>query len=229
MPVFKSVNKDFFKKWSPEMAYILGFFAADGYITVNRRGGQFWCIQITDENLLKQIKKIIKSDHKISVRTTSNPNEKILYRLQIGSIEMCDDLRLIGFDERKTKSLSVPNIPEEFFCDFVLGYFDGDGHVWVGYIHKERKTQTLVINTGFTSCSKRFLEVLNERLESFNLYKGVIRHGNGNSYRLTFGIVGALNLYDFMYNKASNPRLFLSRKKIVFEKYIKAKNIKMRP
>jgi len=41
MPVFKSINKDFFKKWSLDMVYVLGFFAADGYITVNKRGDNF--------------------------------------------------------------------------------------------------------------------------------------------------------------------------------------------
>ena len=56
MPVFKSVNKDFFKKWSRDMAYVLGFFAADGYITVNKRGGQFWCIDIRDKDIIERIK-----------------------------------------------------------------------------------------------------------------------------------------------------------------------------
>jgi intein-encoded DNA endonuclease-like protein len=202
------------------MAYILGFFAADGYITVNRRGGQFWCVQITDKKLLQSIKRVIGAEHKIGTKIGEG-NNKNLYRLQIGSIKMCDDLRNLGFNERKTKSLAVPNIPSKYFCHFTRGYFDGDGHVWIGYIHKERKTQTLIICTGFTSCSKRFLEVLNEGLESFGIYKGVIRRGNGNSHRLTFSVTGSLNLYDFMYNKMGTSKLFLKRKRDVFEKYIK--------
>src|ERR1700733_1896932 len=108
MPVFKFVNKNFFEKWSPDMAYILGFFAADGYITVNRRGGQFWCIQITNFELLKDIKRVIKSEHKISVRVGEGNNSDI-YRLQIGSVEMCNDLRRLGYDVKKTKSLAIPN------------------------------------------------------------------------------------------------------------------------
>ena len=115
MPVYKSVNKDFFKIWTREMAYVLGFFSADGYITINKRGGQFWCIQITDKKLLERIKKAIKSEHKISARPRSR-NESALYRLQIGSIEMCNDLRKLGFSERKTKSLAVPNVPDKYFA-----------------------------------------------------------------------------------------------------------------
>ena len=217
---YKKVNKNFFKKWSFEMAYVLGFFAADGYITVNRRGGQFWCFDIGDEKLIKQIRKTIKSTHKISTRKRSD-GKYTTYRLQIGSSEMCDDLRRLGFSECKTNNLAIPYIPKKYFSDFVRGYFDGDGHVWVAYINKNRKKQTLVINTGFTSCSLKFLEALNDRLEVFNSGKGTIRQGNGNSYRLNFNITGSLNLYKFMYNGMDESDLFLSRKKVVFEKFIK--------
>ena len=60
------------------MAYVLGFFAADGYITIPKRGGGYWCIQITDRQLLESIKRVIDSDHKISVRKPNKPGENIL-------------------------------------------------------------------------------------------------------------------------------------------------------
>lgn len=140
MPVYKRVNKDFFKKWSNEMAYVLGFFAADGNMIVNKRGGQFWSIEIIDKDLLEKIRLIIKSGHKISVRVSKNSFQN-QYRLQIGSIEMCNDLRKLGFTERKTKNLSLPNIPKKYIGDFIRGYFDGDGNVWTGIIHKDRKNK----------------------------------------------------------------------------------------
>lgn len=201
------------------MAYVLGFFAADGYMTVNKRGGQFWCISITDEELLKTIKKVIKSEHKISIKIGKG-NEKDLYRLQIGSIKMCDDLRVLGFNERKTKSLAIPNVPDKYFCHFVRGYFDGDGHVWIGVINKERKTKHIVIQTVFTSCSEKFLENIQIRLGKNYIPKGVLSKGKGNFYRLTYSIFGSLKLYNFMYNMGDTP-LFLKRKKDVFEEFIK--------
>lgn len=225
MPVFKAVDKDFFKKWSPKMAYVLGFFAADGYITVNRRGGQFWGIQIADKVLLLKIRKAVGAEHKIGRRKKSD-NESTIYRLQIGSIEMCDDLRRLGFKERKTKSLAVPVVPNNYFADFTRGYFDGDGNVWVGYVHKKRITKLLAIRTVFTSCSKNFLEILRQGLECRGVGNGVLAKGKGSYYRLTYSIHGSLKLFNFMYNPNSDVsnNIFLNRKKKIFEKYVKMRS-----
>ena len=204
------------------MAYVLGFFAADGYITVNRRGAHFWCIEIIDKPLLESIKKVIGADHKISVRPTRG-DKSVSYRLQIGSKDMCNDLRRLGFSERKTKNLSVPRVPEKYFRYFVRGYFDGDGNVWVGYTHKERNTPSLVVRSVFTSSSEVFLKHLRNRLEKQGVRNGVMSKGQGNYYRLTYSVHGALKLYDFMYNERDPvPQgLYLTRKKKVFERYKK--------
>ncbi len=218
MPIYKKVNKNFFKIWTPEMAYVLGFFAADGYITVNKRGGQFWCIQIADKDLLENIKKVIEAEHKVGVRLPKKLGENILYRFQIGSIEMCEDLRKLGFSERKTKNLVIPNIPKKYFSDFVRGYFDGDGNVWMGFLHKERKTKTLVLFIAFTSCSHEFLKELQVRLD---LGGSIYRSKKHNFSRLQFSTISALKLYYFMYNGISTSELFLKRKRDVFERYVK--------
>jgi len=222
LPIYKKVNKDFFKIWTPNMAYVLGFFAADGYVTVNRRGGQFWCMDLKDKKVIENIKKVIKSEHSIGVRKRKE-GQHTTYRLQIGSIEMCNDLRKLGFNTRKTKSLAVPNVPKEYFPNFVRGYFDGDGNVWTGYIHKDRnkKRSYLCIQTVFTSCSFDFLEKLRARLEGQGILNGRIRKGKGEYFRLTYSINSSLKLHDFMYNELGTSKLFLHRKKYVFTKYIK--------
>lgn len=204
------------------MAYVLGFFAADGNLITNKRGGQFWSIEIKDRNLLQKIKKIIDSDHKISIRIKSNNgmNSKT-YRLQIGSKEMCEDLRELGIKENKTYRLALPKIPDQYLPDFVRGYFDGDGHVWMGIINKERKTPHFIIQTVFTSCSKEFLESIKVRLEKFSIKNSVISRGKGNFYRLVYSINNSLKLYGFMYNRLNTSNLFLKRKRDILEKYIK--------
>ncbi len=201
MPIFKKVNKNFFKVWAPGMAYILGFFAADGYITVNKKGGGFWCLDIKDKKLLEQIKVTIQAEHKISTRKRVG-GKYITYRLQIGSIEMCNDLQRLGFSARKTRNLSISSIPHEYFKHFVRGYFDGDGNVWCGLIHKdkEHKTQSFAIQVVFTSCSPGFLEELKDKLENFGILQGRIRKGNGDYFRLVYSINNTV---------FSNPRMIL--------------------
>ena len=175
------------------MAYVLGFFAADGYITMNHRGGGFWCLEIVDKTHLQKIRKIIQSDHKISIRKR-NSGKYINYRLQIGSIEMCNDLENLGYFKKKTNNLSLPKVPDQYFSDFVRGYFDGDGNVWSGLIHKGRNTSSLGIQTAFTSCSFNFLEDLDKRLQSTGINKGAIYRSKQGYFRLVYSINGSLKL-----------------------------------
>jgi hypothetical protein len=204
------------------MAYVLGFFAADGYITVNKRGANFWCIQITDKKLLESIKKVVGAEHKISVRPPTG-NEKILYRLQIGSREMCDDLRKLGYAERKSKNLPVPLVPHNHLCDFVRGYFDGDGNVWTGQVKKEKGRSNQALTVAFTSGSRLFLKELWRRLQDGHVKGGCLYISKKRYARLQFSTRDSLKLHDFMYNQVTRLRtgLFLSRKKKVFQKFKK--------
>lgn len=72
------------------MAYVLGFFIADGSMAKNKRGAHFIEIEITDKELLEEIREAIGSNYKISVRNRDK-KWKISYRLQIGSKEVFSD------------------------------------------------------------------------------------------------------------------------------------------
>jgi intein-encoded DNA endonuclease-like protein len=225
VPIYKRVNKDFFKKWTKDMSYVLGFFAADGYITLNKRGANFWSIQITDKDLIYKIRDCISAEHKIGERVGKG-NNKNLYRLQIGSLEMCEDLRGLGYRENKTKSLSIPNVPQKYFSHFVRGYFDGDGNVWMGFLHKERPKPDLVIFSSFTSCSVEFLLNLKSKLNEAGLSGGSIIKNKENYCRLSFSTKDTLKLFYFMYNGIDLKKdgLFLRRKTVVFEKFINTRS-----
>ena len=154
-------------------------------------------------------------------RSASNGvNEKSLYRLQIGSKKMCDDLRNIGLVERKVKRIRLPNIPRGRFSDFLRGYFDGDGNVWVNYMNRKRKTPTLVIQTTFTSCSHGFLNSLKDKLKRFNVKGGAIFKTQEGVFRLQYSVKDSLLLYELMYDNLDND-LFLERKRRIFERYKK--------
>ena len=130
MHIYKTKNENFFKKWSPEMAYVLGFFTADGNMIKNKRGAHFIEFQIADKDLLEKIKKAFNSNHKITVRKRRGI-WKTSYRLQIGSKEIFNDLLKLGLTPNKSKIIKLPNISDKYFSHFLRGYFDGDGNVTI--------------------------------------------------------------------------------------------------
>ena len=209
------------------MAYVLGFFAADGTITFTKRKTYFWSINITDKDLLERIRDAVGSSHSISRRVKQSVNHKDLYRLQIGSKQMCEDLMSLGFTTNKANNIGLPKVPKGLFFDFLRGYFDGDGNVWVGHVNKKRDKPTLVIQTAFTSCSESFLFELQQHLMSVGLGEGSLNMlKSTKAYRLQYSTNDSLKLFDFMYNDTCHRNeLFLLRKKTKFDDYMK----KMQP
>jgi len=223
MPIYKTKNENFFKKWSPKMAYVLGFFTADGNMIKNKRGAHFIEFQITDKKLLKDIRKLLSSNHKITIRKRNKENKKWKngYRLQIGSKEIFNDLLKFGLMPNKSKTINLPNIPDKYLSHFVRGYFDGDGHVSISnYIRTNRNNKkSITIVSGFTSGSKKILEELHNKLKKIAGIKGgTLCYSKG--YRLNFSVKDSLLLYKFLYKNIKN-KLHLNRKKIKFEKYFK--------
>jgi intein-encoded DNA endonuclease-like protein len=217
MPIFKKFNKDFFKRWSSDMGYILGFLFADGNITKTNRNTYFTAFYTADHDLLFSIRKSIGSNHKISKKESKTG---IVYILQIGSKELFNDLGMLGLIPNKARRMKLPKIPKKYAGDFVRGYFDGDGCVWTGKIHKERKKQTLGIVISFTSASFDFLSELKLLLKNEGLIGGsLFRSRRGNYARLQYSTLNALKLYKIMYNRRCN--LFLDRKRVIFEDFVK--------
>lgn len=223
MPVYKKVNTSFFKNWSSEMAYVLGFFAADGSMIRNNRGAHFIEFQITDLDILNKIRKAFRSEHKISSRKKNN-RCKVAYRLQIGSKEMFEDLADLGFTQAKTKVIRMPEIQDQYKSDFIRGYFDGDGHVSFGsYKTKDRKNPRTILQAGFTSGSKEFLEDLKKSLEEKNIKSFISekkKEGKNYGYALILSHKSSLALYELMYNNG-NCSIYLERKKVKFRKGLK--------
>ena len=220
MPIPKAYNKDFFKTWSSDMAYILGFMYADGNILKTKRGNHYISIYTADEPLLVSMRKCMRSNHKISLRCSSGGKT---YRIQIGSMEWFKDVGKLGLFPNKTMRMQLPHVPDIFFGDYVRGYFDGDGNVWVGLVHKDRKTALKTIQVAFTSGSRKYLESLQSTLKKRGLIGGSLHvPQKGNYARLMFSVRDAFKLYEIMYN--SPHKLYLKRKKVAFEQFMKLRS-----
>lgn len=213
MPIRKTKNEDFFKTWTSDMAYVLGFFAADGSMYPTNRGGSYVCFEIADLDVLLLIRNTIRSQNKISERKRGI-RWKNIYRLQIGSKSLFNDLTMLGFTQHKSLTMRFPIIPERYLADFIRGYFDGDGCVHFGkYWRKDRKEWKLQLSTHFVSGSRIFLEELWNALSAILSGGHISRKARG--YELVFGQHDSVALFKFMYNNGS--RLFLDRK---YQKFI---------
>ncbi len=217
MPIHKEINRAFFGTWTHDMAYVLGFFAADGTMVRNNRGAHFIEFHITDHELLLKIQRALGSNHKVSPRIR-DAKWKMGYRLQIGSKQMFADLERLGFTQNKSNSLKYPVIPKKYFGDFVRGYFDGDGCVYFRqHIVKDRKNPKWVFSSRFTSGTRSFLQTLLNQLRLRGIHGGFIVN-KVRGFELVLSHHDSVALYGIMYNNGSLQGIYLDRKKSIFDK-----------
>jgi len=216
----RNVNKDFFKTWSPEMAYVFGYFAADGGMTYNARGAYYLEFNSADEALILLVRILLDSNHMISKRVRKKEKWKQIYRLQIGSKEMFEDLLRLGMTPAKSKTLQFPEVPNRYLKDFVRGYFDGDGCIYFKkHFAKDRSKMRWVFQSRFTSGCRTFLKQLHETLINNGIQKGFI-YVKKRGYDLVFSHHDSIALYNLMYNNAP-AGLQLKRKRDIFEEAIR--------
>lgn len=202
------------------MAYVLGYFAADGSMLINNRGAYFIEFTSTDKILIEHVQKVTNSNHRITARERGG-NTKTAYRLQIGSKVWFADLTKLGFTQHKSNTLEYPDIPKKYLGHFTRGYFDGDGCAYF----KEHwsvwhKKPVWVFVTRFTSGSKEFLIKLQLSLRKYGVVGGHINTKSNSGFDLVFSRHDSLALYRLMYHTPQVTDLFLPRKREKLEQAI---------
>lgn len=120
---------------SHEKSYWLGYIYADGYVMEMKNGRKRFGMTLSskDKSQLEKLKKCLEATYPIkdyeqhqgySIGSTYS-------RLIIDSEEMFDDLVSHGVLLNKTNIIKPPNIDKEFISSFILGYFDGDGSIFL--------------------------------------------------------------------------------------------------
>lgn len=207
------------------MAYVLGFFAADGSMVRNKRGGHFIEFTITDRCILEQIQQATLSTHRIAERR-QRAGHKAAYRLQIGSKKWFEDLARLGFMQNKSKRLPLPEIPRKYFGDFVRGYFDGDGCVYFKQLqYSDRKNPRWVLLTLFTSGSRPFLDSLWHVLKMRGIHGGSLKKKT-RGFELVFSHNDSVALHRIMYHTSKILELYLPRKREKLERAIRALDLR---
>lgn len=209
-----SVNDDFFKTWSNDMAYILGFWWADGYIRkrqhryTNTYG--FGLAQNTkDIYLLKEVLLKMGSNNPIYT-PKSRPDGS---HFEINSKIIFDDICKLGGSPRKSKTIMFPkDLPPKYLSDFIRGYFDGDGCITLN--GKYKRSPSGYICSG----NIKFIRRLKWVLMWNGIYGKIKNNGNRKNpcYLLRFGAADMRKLGRFMYGKIEGQmKLFRKYKRFM--------------
>lgn len=208
----------FFNQWTADMAYILGYFAADGTMFRNPRGSHYISFCSTDNELIHYVKDTMDVTNKIEVYPQTNEKHKTFYVLQIGSKKLYNRLIELGFTPTKSLTLNFPIIPDKFLNHFIRGYFDGDGCAFFKcYKRKDRKNNSLTIQLSirFISGSYVFLKSLHESISQIaGINGGSLINRSDHSYELVYSLRNVLELYRFLYPNESIVCLKRKRDKL---------------
>lgn len=231
-----NLNEDYFKTWSSEMAYILGFIAADGCIytsiIIDERGKHRKHLlkinlQESDASHLEKIRVALEYEGEIKIYNASGHGKikGLKYSsLDINSITMVNDIKGIGIRERKSLDKEIPiSLPEEYELDYIRGYFDGNGSVGKQYPtnSKGKRTETCQIRVRISSGSYINLVQMQSILTRHGLKKKNVSSGKGNRlnvHEICYSTKESLMLFDLLYKDKSAMRL--DRKHESFQEYV---------
>ncbi len=199
------VDHDFFKEWTPEMSYVLGFFFSDGNVHYKKKVAQIR-LHKKDHYILEKISRVMGSDRPVS----KYPNSS---QMRINSKILCDDIIRLGCVPRKSLILGFPQIKKGYLPHFIRGYFDGDGSI------RFNKPNTIKISFVGT---KKFISKMQISLnKEFNLRSYPIRRDR-TFWTCHYYGDEARKLCRIMYKDTKG--LYLKRKRDRFEQHIIKRN-----
>ena len=209
-----SINTNFFKQWSDNMAYVFGYLYADGCIMESRYRIKF---SSNDQDLLINIRNILQSDYPILPYLRKDRRFPNFY-IGVDSKKMYLDLQNLGLTPQKSKSMKLPYIPQEYIPHFLRGYLDGDGSI---YYDKPTPLSNIRLNTSFWCGSYAFLDELGRSISEFLEIKHqrVISWSKRNAYYIRYSTKDSLKFLEYIYQN-SVPETRLERKFRKYKNYI---------
>lgn len=199
-------------------AWILGMYAADGYLPITKGAVNkiILSLQKQDKEILEMIAKELEYTGPIHeyISVEGYP----FVSLSITSKKLRQEFEKYGIVNKKTFKLhKLPSLlPKKYMIDYIRGFFDGDGSI---YYDKEKKCYY----SSFCCANKSFLLDIAQFLhDNYGLkiptVSEDVRHQHIN-YSIRYYKYDTLKLGEIFYN---NNYLALPRKK---NKYLQANNI----
>lgn len=207
---------------TPNKAYILGFFYADGNNSIDKNT-VCMALQERDKDVLEAIRKEIGSTKPLefvnrSKKRSEGCNCQDQYKLVMYSEYMCKTLQEKGMVPRKSLVLQWPNfLSDDLYPHFIRGFLDGDGTI------DNRKSSYRASFLGPYNFCKDALEYIESKLGIRGyIYENVCE--NGITANLIINHKEQVKKFlDYIYQDAD---LYLKRKyNIYISKYCSEENI----
>lgn len=216
-------NKDYFSVQSPNVAWILGFLAADGYVTKKGNGISIGLSSV-DREILERIRKEIEIENPIHDFTDRKGFD--YSELTWTCKEHREELAKYSIVPQKTFILEPPyELDKKYWLDYVRGYFDGDGSV--NFIEVNGKKHYTALRWQVCSATPSILEFVLDVLESYGIPKVNIQKQERKDsflYCIQYSTNSTKKIYEILYSTPST--LYLARKKQHFEEIIQRMNNK---
>lgn len=226
------LEQDFFKSWSPSMAWALGLCFTDGYFRKNQIR-----LMLNDQETLVKVKYLVGPYLTIYKRPQPYDKSNVIYSLTFGNEEMAGDLESLGITNRKSLTMKFPDAPKPFIRDFIRGCWDGDG----GFSLTGGK-----LFAHYTCGSKEFIDKVALELFVAGIRRRILRRSstedivllhskysegpyplrvykrrNAKAYDIRFASDEQLvALYKFFYMNA-DPAIYMARKHNILFEYVK--------
>ncbi len=195
-------------EWSADFAYAVGLVASDGSLSKDGRHISFVSKDFEQVNNFKGA--LCVHDLKITVHLDSRHNKA--FRAQFSDVLFYRFLESIGLHTNKSLTLGGLDMPDEYFFDFLRGFFDGDGSIY-SYLDKRWKN-SFMFYVSFTSASLAFIDWLRINIKNKAGVVGHIKkHLRGNQcFDLSYAKRESFIIINKMYPTADVR--CLSRKKL---------------
>lgn len=123
--MYHILNENFFSVQTNDMAYFCGLIGSDGCIYTPKNNKKADILSITlqqqDKYILEILTNKLQTNKPISEYIKNNKN---YCNLQISNQKICDNLRALGLNNRKTYGNTIANINNIFMFDLIRGYID---------------------------------------------------------------------------------------------------------
>ncbi len=200
-------------EWSAAIAYLAGLFASDGCLANN---GRHLIMTSKDYELIAYTQEILETYTKVQTKIGQFNTQA--YHFQFSNVALYDFFLAAGITPAKSKTIQSVTVPNNFYIDFLRGYFDGDGTVYGFQDHRWRNS--FMYYCGFVSASPVFLSWLQSANQQLLGTTAGSIHRNNQAQTLLYAKKDSRVLFSAMYASCGTPRL--TRKYEAFKHFIES-------